>query len=71
MIRIAIVGDVGTNDKHHIAVLEGIKSQGPNLVIHLGDVYVAGTSSECKKFWEVWESERNKQKVIKTNSLGA
>jgi len=56
-LRIAIVGDLGTNDKHHRAVLSSIAKLRPDLVIHLGDIYISGTSEECNKFWDIYESE--------------
>lgn len=53
-LRIAIVGDLGTNDSVHRGVLKGIKSKNPDYVIHLGDIYVCGTTTECTEFWKVY-----------------
>lgn len=55
-LKIAIVGDLGTNDRHHKGVLKAISEKKPHIVIHLGDVYISGTIDECNEFWRVYES---------------
>jgi len=45
-VRIAIIGDWGTGERTAINLLEAVRDQKPNLVIHLGDVYYAGTEDE-------------------------
>jgi len=37
-------------------LLRGIRDQHPHIIIHLGDIYVAGTSSECNAFWKTFTS---------------
>jgi ABC-type phosphate transport system ATPase subunit len=45
-VRIAIIGDWGTGERTAISLLEAVRDQKPNLLIHLGDVYYAGTEDE-------------------------
>lgn len=54
--KIAIVGDFGSSDKYQTMVVKAIADLKPDLVIHLGDIYVAGTSSECTKYWETYKN---------------
>ena len=54
--RIAIVGDYGSADKYQQMVTKAISQEKPDLIIHLGDIYVAGTPNECKNFWETYTS---------------
>jgi predicted phosphodiesterase len=44
--QIAIVGDWGTGEETAIDLLQQVKNQNPSILIHLGDVYYAGTDSE-------------------------
>lgn len=44
--RIAIVGDWGTGDKVAINLLQQVASLKADVLIHLGDVYYAGTQNE-------------------------
>jgi predicted phosphodiesterase len=44
--RIGIIGDWGTGEQIAIDLLQQVKAQQPDLLIHLGDVYYAGTSTE-------------------------
>lgn len=44
--RLAIVGDWGTGDEVAINLLEQVASLKPDVLIHLGDVYYAGTHNE-------------------------
>jgi len=55
-LRIAIVGDLGTNDTIHTNTLKAIRDQNPDLVIHLGDIYVGGSNEECDEFWGIYEN---------------
>lgn len=47
-VKIAVVGDWGTGDYPHlfsIAVMDQIEALKPDYIIHLGDVYYAGTDN--------------------------
>ncbi len=44
--KVAIVGDWGTGDKVAINLLQQVASLSPDVLIHLGDVYYAGTHNE-------------------------
>jgi hypothetical protein len=44
--KLAILGDWGTGDKVAINVLQQVAGLGPDVLIHLGDVYYAGTHDE-------------------------
>ena len=45
--KIAILGDWGTGDAIAIHLLEQVAEFQPDLLIHLGDIYFAGTQSEA------------------------
>jgi len=63
-LRIAFAGDIGTCDLVMENLLKAIKLQDPHIIIHLGDIYVAGTSSECNAFWKTYTNafpEENKR----------
>jgi predicted phosphodiesterase len=49
---IAIIGDWGTSDTRAQKLLEHIATANPDIVIHLGDIYYACTSSEANSFYE-------------------
>jgi hypothetical protein len=44
--KLAIVGDWGTGDEVAINLLQQVASLSPDVLIHLGDVYYAGTQNE-------------------------
>jgi len=44
--KLAIIGDWGTGDSVAINLLQQLASFGPEVLIHLGDVYYAGTHNE-------------------------
>ena len=46
--KIAIIGDWGTGDEPAKAVLNQVAALKPDLLLHLGDVYYAGTQVEAK-----------------------
>ena len=53
--RIAIVGDWGTGQDVALVLLKQIERKNPDVVIHLGDVYYAGTQFEVDNyFWNPW-----------------
>jgi hypothetical protein len=45
-VKLAIVGDWGTGDEAAINLLQQVAALKPDVLIHLGDVYYAGTQSE-------------------------
>ena len=44
--RLAIVGDWGTGEQVATNLMQQVASLNPDVLIHLGDVYYAGTQSE-------------------------
>jgi len=44
--RLAIIGDWGTGDEVAINLLQQVQTFSPDVLIHLGDVYYAGTQNE-------------------------
>lgn len=53
--RIAIVGDWGTGKDDARALLQSIARKNPDLVIHLGDIYYAGTDFEVQNYFlSIW-----------------
>jgi 3',5'-cyclic AMP phosphodiesterase CpdA len=62
--RIAIVGDWGTGQADCRALLQAIARKNPDLVIHLGDIYYAGTEFEMQNYFlEIWKSTFDLSKV--------
>ncbi|MGH9447074.1 MAG: hypothetical protein ACRD3O_15270, partial [Terriglobia bacterium] len=51
-VKIALVGDWGTGDATASAVMSQITGLKPDYIIHLGDVYYAGTSGD---YWPLHE----------------
>jgi hypothetical protein len=49
--RVAVIGDWGTGTAAAVELLQSVKRQKPDAVIHLGDVYYSGTAAECDKFF--------------------
>jgi predicted phosphodiesterase len=48
--RIAIIGDWGTGERPAVRLLQAIKdTEKPNVLIHLGDIYYAGTEKETNE----------------------
>jgi hypothetical protein len=45
-LRVGVLGDWGTGEPEAIAVLDQLMLQAPDVVIHVGDVYYAGTEDE-------------------------
>lgn len=48
---IGIVGDWGTGEPEALEVLVQIKNKNPQVVIHLGDIYYAGTAFEVENYF--------------------
>ncbi len=62
--RIAIVGDWGTGQADARALLQAIARKNPDLVIHLGDIYYAGTEFEMENYFlNIWKSILDLSKV--------
>jgi hypothetical protein len=54
---VALVGDWGSGNAHAIAVAAQIRARRPDHVVHLGDVYYAGTPGEMRRnFLDVWRA---------------
>lgn len=45
-LRVGILGDWGTGEPEAIAVLDQLMRQAPDVILHVGDVYYAGTEDE-------------------------
>jgi len=55
--RIVILGDWGTGQADARALLQAIARKNPDLVLHLGDVYYAGTGFEVENYFQdIWKS---------------
>jgi predicted phosphodiesterase len=62
--RIAIVGDWGTGQADARALLQAIARKNPDLVIHLGDIYYAGTEFEMQNYFlNIWKSTFDLSKI--------
>lgn len=49
--RIALIGDWGTGTEDAIDLLEQVAKHNPDVLIHMGDIYYAGTPDECQKYF--------------------
>jgi hypothetical protein len=47
--RIALIADWGTGTPSAVALLQQVKQQKPDILIHLGDIYYSGTPDECDR----------------------
>ena len=47
-LRVGVLGDWGTGEPEAIAVLDQLMQLAPDLIVHLGDIYYAGTIDECR-----------------------
>ncbi|HKY44141.1 MAG TPA: caspase family protein [Pyrinomonadaceae bacterium] len=53
---IGVVADWGTGEPEALEVLWQLKSHNPNVVMHLGDIYYAGTEYEIENyFYQPWK----------------
>jgi predicted phosphodiesterase len=50
--RIGLIGDWGTGAAPAVQVLEQLKLQKPDVLVHLGDIYYSGTDEECRVNFE-------------------
>jgi len=73
-MRIAVVGDWGTgkfgkDDGPAVAVMRGIETLKPDYIVHLGDVYYAGTGPEESDFLVgLWPSRLDGNRSFTLNS---
>ena len=71
-VKIAIVGDWGGGNDSAILIAQQIKAHQPDHVIHLGDVYYAGTEREVKnrflKLWNFWDTPDVPGRSLSLNS---
>ena len=70
-IRIALIADWGGGNSHARAVADQIKNLSPaaDYVIHLGDVYYAGTEKEVKdRFFGLWPGSLKPLRSFALNS---
>jgi hypothetical protein len=49
--RIALFGDWGTGTEDAVDLLQQVAKHDPDVLIHLGDIYYAGTPDECQKYF--------------------
>ena len=47
-LRVGVLGDWGTGEPDAIAVLDQLMQLKPDVIVHLGDIYYAGTIDECR-----------------------
>lgn len=67
---IALVSDWGGGNESARLVAAQIKSRRPNYVIHLGDIYYAGTDHEVRKrFLDLWDFDSPAKTLIRTFAL--
>jgi len=60
-LRVGVLGDWGTGQDDALAVLDQLMQQKPDLIIHVGDIYYAGTYDECQThFLEPIKAAREK-----------
>jgi predicted phosphodiesterase len=50
--KIAVIGDWGTGEARAQRLLEEVAKSQPDILLHLGDIYYACTSSEANSFYE-------------------
>jgi predicted phosphodiesterase len=54
---IGVVADWGTGEPEAVEVLRQVKSHNPHVVMHLGDIYYAGTEYEVENyFYQPWKN---------------
>jgi hypothetical protein len=68
-VTIALIADWGGGNNHAQAVSNEIRKRNPDYVIHLGDVYYAGTDDEVKKrFLNLWPGSLTAGRSFALNS---
>jgi hypothetical protein len=69
-LRVGILGDWGTGEDEAFAVLDQLMQQHPDLIIHIGDIYYAGTHDECiNNFLTPINNARSKYKPVPVYTL--
>jgi hypothetical protein len=68
-LRVALIADWGGGNDHAQAVANQIRNFAPDYVIHLGDVYYAGTDDEVKqRFFGFWPGSLQPGRSFALNS---
>jgi DNA/RNA endonuclease G (NUC1) len=55
--KVGLIGDWGTGAAPAQSVLQQLKQQNPDLLVHLGDIYYSGTEEECVSNFEAVPSQ--------------
>ena len=50
--EIGLIGDWGTGAAPALRVLQQLRQQNPDILLHLGDIYYSGTEEECRTKFE-------------------
>jgi predicted phosphodiesterase len=66
---IAMMADWGAPNDSARQISALIKQQQPDYVIHLGDIYYAGTQSECQAVLDMWPLRDENDKPMKDRSF--
>lgn len=66
-VRIAIVGDWGTGLPESDLIASHLVAGAPDYIIHLGDVYYAGTPAEEERFLDHWPGQPGKSLTLNSN----
>ena len=66
-VRIAIVGDWGTGLPESDLIAAHVVTARPDYIVHLGDVYYAGTPDEERRFLEHWPGEPGRSLTLNSN----
>ncbi|HLK63344.1 MAG TPA: metallophosphoesterase [Bryobacteraceae bacterium] len=62
--RVVILGDWGTGQPEAKALLAAIARKNPDVILHLGDIYYAGTEFEMTNYFlSIWKAEIDMTKV--------
>ncbi|MFC6645965.1 metallophosphoesterase family protein [Granulicella cerasi] len=67
--KIALLGDWGADNDHAKNVAAQAMTYNPDYVIHLGDIYYSGSSSECETFLKNWPLKGEDGKPAKAKSF--
>ena len=51
---IALLGDWGADNDHALNIAKQVRARKPDIAIHLGDIYYAGTQYETERFLANW-----------------
>jgi len=68
-VTVALLADWGGGNDHATNVGNEVRKRNPDIVIHLGDVYYAGTESEVqKRFLDLWPGVQQRGRSFALNS---